>query len=62
MTYQSKGVGKIADFETLILCICSNARQLFTYFCKDLVTDNTVYHKLSETVTNFVTLLFKFGF
>ena len=36
--YQLKGVGKMADIETLTLCIFLNPSQMCTYVCKDLVT------------------------
>ena len=37
MTYQPKGIDKMADFETLILSVSLNSSQMGTYFCKDLV-------------------------
>ena len=36
MAYQATSVGKMADFETLTLCISLNSRQMCAYFCKDL--------------------------
>ena len=40
MTYhQSKSVGKMADFETVTLCISLNSSPMCTVnFCKDLTT------------------------
>ena len=38
VTYQPKSVGKMADFETLSLCISLNSSKVCTYFFKDLVT------------------------
>ena len=35
----AKSVDKMADFETLTLCISLNSSQMCTYFCKDLVTE-----------------------
>ena len=32
----AKSAGKMADFETLTLCISLNSSQMCTYFCKDL--------------------------
>ena len=43
MTYQPKSVGKMADFETLILRISLNASQMYTYFCKHIVTGYCLY-------------------
>ena len=34
---------KIADFEILTNCLCLNSSQMFTYFCKDLVTGYCLY-------------------
>ena len=38
MTYKPNSVDKMADFETLTLCISLNSSQMSTYFGKDLVT------------------------
>ena len=38
MTYQPKSVGKMADFETLTLCISLNSSQMGSCFSKDLGT------------------------
>ena len=38
MTYQPKSVDKMADSETLTVCISLDSSQTCTYFCKDLVT------------------------
>ena len=43
MTYQPKSVGKMADFETLILHISLDSSQIFAHFCKDLVTGYCLY-------------------
>ena len=42
-TYHPKSVGKVADFETLTLCIFLNSSQMCTYFCKDLVAGYYLY-------------------
>ena len=36
MTYQPKIEGKMADFETLILCISLSSSEMCTYFCEYL--------------------------
>ena len=36
MTYQPKSASKMADFETLSLCIPVNSRPVCIYFCKGL--------------------------
>ena len=51
MTYQP---GKMADFETLILCISLNSSQICTYFCKDLVTILSVPGKKFDPQPSFV--------
>ena len=38
MTYHPKIVGKMADFETLILCISLNSSQMCTNLRNDIVT------------------------
>ena len=43
MRCQPKGVGKMAEFETLTLCISLNSSPMWTYFCKDLVTEYCLY-------------------
>ena len=43
MTYQPKSVGKMADFETLTLCISLNSSQMCSYVCKHLVTGYCLY-------------------
>ena len=55
MTYQTKGVGKMVDFETLTLWIFSNQSKMCDYFCKDLVTGYCLYlvKDLFSTVIRF---------
>ena len=43
MTYQAKSVSKMAEFETLILCISLNTSQMCTYFHRDLNTGYCLY-------------------
>ena len=43
ITYQPKSVGKMADFETLALCISLISSQICIYFWKDLVTGYYLY-------------------
>ena len=43
MTFQHKSVGKMADVETLTLCVSLNSNQMCTYFYKDLVTGYFLY-------------------
>ena len=67
MRYQSKSVGKMADFETLTLCISLNSSQMCTYFCKDSVTEYcpylarnsiaTVIHFRTDFITHTLLLL-----
>ena len=35
--------GKMADYETLTLCVFPNSSQMCTYFCKDLVIGYCLY-------------------
>ena len=44
MTYQPKSVaGKMAEFETLTLCISLKSSQMCTYFCKNLIKGYCLY-------------------
>ena len=43
MTYQPESVGKMADFETLVLSISLNSSQMCTCLCKVLVAEYCLY-------------------